>query len=135
MRPIVECASPAWDPNNTNVVEKVESVERKAEMFMVNDHNWDSCVAIMIKELNINSTELRQKVEKVKLLHSILIQNTILSSHLIPTRAEDLIKFKPVHARIQSYALSFIQSVTNEWNSLPTSLLREIDIKAFESKL
>ena len=89
----------------------------------------------MIKELNINSTELRQKMEKVKLLHSILIQNTILSSHLIPTRAEDLIKFKPVHARIQSYALSFIQSVTNEWNSLPTSLLREIDIKAFESKL
>lgn len=62
MRPIVECASPAWDPNNTNVVEKVESVERKAEMFMVNDYNWDSCVAIMIKELNINSTELRQKV-------------------------------------------------------------------------
>ena len=73
------------------------------------------------------------KSEKGKVIG--LIQETFLSSHLIRARARDLIKFKPVHARIQSYAASFIPSITNEWNSLPTSLLRETDAKACESTL
>lgn len=46
------------------------------------------------------------------------MQNTFLSSCLL-TRARDLIKFKPIHTRILSYAASFVKSVTNEWSFQP----------------
>lgn len=123
-------ASPACDTKNN--VEKVESVQRKAARFIMNDFNRSSSVTNMVKELNLDFVELRRKVKKVKLLHSILIQMIFLSSHLILARARDLIKFKLINARIQSYAIWFF---TINWNSLPTSSLRETNAKTFEGAL
>ena len=72
--PIIEYASPVWDTNNKNVMKKVESVQRKAARFILNDYNKDSSVLKMIKKLNLVSIELRRKVKKLKLMHSIASQ-------------------------------------------------------------
>ena len=72
--PIIEYASPVWDTNNKNVMKKVESVPRKAARFILNDYNKDSSVLKMIKKLNLVSIELRRKVKKLKLMHSIASQ-------------------------------------------------------------
>ena len=58
----------------------------------------------MIKKLNLDSIELRRKVKKLKLMHSIASQKTFLSNAIKPTYGRDRIKFKPIHARVQSYA-------------------------------
>ena len=133
VRPIIEYASPAWDTNNKNVIQKVESVQRKAARFILNDYNKDSSVSKMIKKLNLDSIELRRKVKKLKLMHSIASQKTFLSNAIKPAYGRDRIKFKPIHARVQSYAVSFIPSVINQWNKLPVTMLNVDDAKAFEN--
>ena len=54
VRPIIEYASPVWDNNNKNVIQKVQSVQRKAARFFLNDYNKNSSVAKMIKKLNLD---------------------------------------------------------------------------------
>ena len=134
-RPIIEYASPVWDTNNKNVTQKVERVQRKAARFILNDYNKDSSVSKMIKKLNLDSIELRRKVKKLKLMHSIASQKTFLSNAIKPAYGRDRIKFKPIHARVQSYAVSFIPSVINQWNKLPVAMLNVDDAKAFENSI
>ena len=133
--PIIEYASPVWDTNNKNVMKKVESVQRKSARFILNDYNKDSSVLKMIKKLNLVSIELRRKVKKLKLMHSIASQKTFLSNAIKPAYGRDRIKFKPIHACIQSYAVSFIPSVINQWNKLPVAMLNVDDAKAFENSI
>ena len=78
VRPIIEYTSPVWDTNNKNVTQKVESVQRKASRFILNDYNKDSSVSKMIKKLNFDSIELRCKVEKLKLMYSIASQKKFI---------------------------------------------------------
>ena len=67
-------------PTIKNVIQKVGSVQRKAARFILNDYNKDSSVSKMINKLNLDSTELRRKVKKLKLMHSIALQKTFLSN-------------------------------------------------------
>ena len=76
-----------------NVMQKVESVQRKAARFILNDYDRDSSVSKMIKKLNLDSIELRRKVKKLKLMHSIASQKTFLSNAIKPTYGRDRIKF------------------------------------------
>ena len=129
VRPIIEYTSPVWDTNNKNVTQKVESVQRKASRFILNDYNKDSSVSKMIKKLYLDSIELRCRVKKLKLMHSVA------SNAIKPTHGRDRIKFKPIHACVQSYAVSFILSVINQWNKLPVAMLNVDDAKAFENSI
>ena len=65
VRPIIEYASLVWDTSNKNVIQKVESVQRKAARFIFNDYNKDSSVLKMMKKLNLDSIELRRTVKKL----------------------------------------------------------------------
>mgnify|MGYP001796102237 CR=1 FL=1 len=135
VRPVLEYASPVWDTNNKKVIENIESVQRKAIRFIMNDYKQDSSVTKMMKQLNIDPLDIRRKVKKLKLLRSILSQKVFLPNYVKPIRARDQIKLKPIYARIQSYAQSFIPSVTSEWNKLPSVVLKENNIKVFEEAL
>ena len=65
VRPINDYASPAWDTNNKNVTQKVESVQEKAARFILNDYGRDSSVSKMKKKLKLDSIELRRKVKNL----------------------------------------------------------------------
>ena len=49
---IIEYAFPVWDTNNKNLIQKVESVQRKPARFILNNYNKDNSVSKMIKKLN-----------------------------------------------------------------------------------
>ena len=132
VRPILEYSSPVWDTNNQKVIKTIESVQRKAVRFIMNDYNRDSSVTNMMNKMDLDYMETTRKVKKLKLLHSILSQKTFLPNGVTPSRARDKFKLKPIHARVQSFAASFIPSATSEWNKLSSVLLRENNIKTFE---
>ena len=102
VRPVLEYASPVWDTNNKKVIENIESVQRKAIRFIMNDYKQDSSVTKMMKQLNMDPLDIRRKVKKLKLLQSILSQKVFLPNYVKPIRARDQIKLKPIYARIQS---------------------------------
>ena len=55
------------------------------------------------------------------------------SNSIKPTYGRDRIKFKPIHARVQSYAVSIIPSVINQWNKLLVAMQNVDD--AFENSI
>ena len=85
VRPITEYASPDWDINNKDVIQKVEGFQRKTARFILNHCDKDSSVSKTKKELNFESAELRRKVKKIKLMHSIASQHTFLSNAIKQT--------------------------------------------------
>ena len=62
VRPFLECTSSACYTNNKSFVEKIESVQTKAAIFIMNVCDRGSSVTNMINELNLDSIELRQNV-------------------------------------------------------------------------
>ena len=78
---------------------------------------------------------MRRKVKKLKLMHSIASQKTFLSNAIKPDYGRDRIKFKPIHAHVQSYAVPFIPSVIDQWNKLSVAMLNVDDTKAFENSI
>ena len=78
----------------------------------------------MTKDLNLDSTELRCNVKKLKLTHSIISQKTLLSNAIKPAYMRDRIKFKPIHAQVQSYACI---SVHMQYHSFPQLLISGIN--------
>ena len=78
---------------------------------------------------------MRRKIKKLKLMHFIASQKTFLSNAIKPTYGRDRIKFEPIHARVQSYAVSFIPSVIDKWNKQPAAMLNVDDTKAFENSI
>ena len=138
VRPIIEYASLVWDTNNKNLIQKVESVQRKAARFILNDYNKDSSVSKMEKKLNLNSTELRCKVKKLKLMHSITSQKTFLSNAIKPTYERDRIKFKPIHAGIHhmqyhSFHRLLISGINSQLQFWMLMMLKHLKIQYLNS--
>ena len=111
VRPIIEYVSPVWDTNNKNVTQKVESVQRKAAKFILNDYNKDSSVSKMIKKLNLDSIELRRKVKKLKLMHSIASQKTFLSNAIKPAYGRKLVLWHLIRSCTRPIICSIIHSL------------------------
>ena len=63
------------------------------------------------------------------------IKKNFLSKVIKPTYGRDRIKFRPIHACVQSYAVSFVPSVINQWNKVPVAMLNVDDTKTFENSI
>ena len=71
--PIIEYASSAWDTNNKNVIQKVESVQRKAARFILNDYDRDSSVSKMLVFVRFLRTQNLWTVVS----HGLCLQNKV----------------------------------------------------------
>ena len=72
VKPIVEYASPAWDPNSKDLQCKVERVQHKAAHWITND--WRSCSSPtkMLEEVGLKKLQERRSIAKLKMLHSFI---------------------------------------------------------------
>jgi len=53
VRPIIEFASPVWDPHTILYTNKIESIQRSAARFCFNNYSRTSSVTIMLNKLNL----------------------------------------------------------------------------------
>ena len=60
-RPILEYASSVWDPHTTANILKLESIQRHAARFCLNDHSRYSGVTNLLLSLNLPSLQSRSK--------------------------------------------------------------------------
>ena len=51
VRPLLEFASPAWDPYQANHIKKIEAVQRRAARFVKSDYDNCSSVNNILVEL------------------------------------------------------------------------------------
>ena len=66
MRPVLEYASPAWDPTSSEGIVKLEKVQRQAARFVHGNYSErdPGCVTRMVSDLGWETLEFRKQEEE-----------------------------------------------------------------------
>ena len=141
VRPLVEYASPVWDPYNQTDIQKLEMVQRRGARYVNSKHSNQSSVDEMIKELKWSPLEDRRRDARLALFYKI--ENNLVAiekegrlippskrtrhshekSYQIPTTKQDYRKF------------SFFPRTIRKWNSLPPGIVSCKSIGEFKAWL
>ena len=134
VRPIIEYASPAWDPvgeGNKALREKLDMVQRKAARFVFGDWRYTSSPSSMIVELDLQSLQARRTEARLKFMHKYLYGGIdIQESFVTRARCSD-VRLKLVNSRVQAHQNSFIPTTIAQWNILPSSVVNQSNFNIF----
>ena len=124
IRPHLEYASPAWSPHTTRNIDKIESVQRRAGRFVLNNYNYgpDSDIT---EEINsqLQWSPLQHRRALYDLSMFFKIRNDLVNIKFPPT-----VQLSPLHPNrylhIQSlhseaYKYHFYNRTIRLWNLLP----------------
>ena len=88
VRPLVEYASPVWDPYHQTEIDRIEMVQRRAARYVTNSHNNRSSVNQMLEHLEWKSLEQRRKDARLTMMYKITNEKVAITKegHLIPPK-------------------------------------------------
>ena len=141
VRPILEYASPVWDPHLIKDSDQIEKVQRTAAHWVTSDYSWSSSVTVMLNNLNWPTLSLRRKISKLQIFYKAIHNLTALP---IPdyflhttrlTRNYHSLHYVIPSSNSDSYKFSFFPSVIRAWNNLPISLIETNSLPHFISNL
>ena len=77
VRPILEYASPVWDPHLIKDSDQIEKVQRAASAarWVILDYSWSSSVTTMLNNLNWPTLSLCRKISKLQIFYKAAIHN------------------------------------------------------------
>ena len=130
-----------WDPHQSNLVHKLEMVQRRAARFIKNDYNRTSSVSAMLEEdLKLTPLGLRRRHCRLTTLYKALHNESAVDVPLYVTkstrsRGDDDNRFTPLHCRTQAYLHSFWPQTIKNWNTLPIQTKNMSSTKKFQSSI
>ena len=88
IRPLVECASPVWDPYHQTEIDQIEMVHRRAARYVTYSHNNRSSVNQMLEHLEWKSLEQRRKDARLTMMYKITNEKVAIpkEGRLIPPK-------------------------------------------------
>ena len=141
VRPILEYASPVWDPVSKELIRKIEMVQRRGARFVKADYDQRHSVTKMLKDLQWETLCERRAHSKVIMLYRIvhgLIAIPAEPPYFVSapgnTRGH-LAQFRQQHCRILAYQQSFFPSVVLLWNRLPATVVAATSLEQFRDRL
>ena len=140
VRPILEYASPVWDPSFQNLQDELEYVQRRSARRIFGDFSPTSSVTEMLKKLELPTLKQRRKVDKVAMVYKIknnhidIPANTYLPHPLRPNPK------RPNNIQIPNskkgvHINSFFPSGIRLWNSLPPKAHSAQSLPSFKAAL
>ena len=134
VRPILEYASPVWSPFTELNILKLETVQRRAVRFIMNDFSRYSSVTSMIEQLGLPILKQRRNEAKLIMMYKIL-NNSVLIDHNLEyntnhTRGHPF-KLVTLPTRINAYHDSFFPSTVTLWNNLPVEVVTSSNLEHF----
>ena len=137
IRPIVEFASPVWDPvGNKDLQQKLELVLKKAARWVFNNWSYRQSASAMVRKLSLPTLAERREIARLKFLHNIYHGKKFIPYQLIPVKARsENLRFKQIHGRVQTYCNSFIPFTVKQWNDLPSRIVNIDDVNKFDNEL
>ena len=129
VRPILENASPVWDPHGKVVREELEKVQNRAARFVTGNYNSETgSMTSILEQLGWESLHKRRKGSKLILLFKGLKgRASIPCNDLQPqnrrSRNRHPKAFQVPYARTDIYKYSFFPDTIRDWNALPESHL------------
>ena len=73
VRPIIEFASPVWDPYTALHVNKIKNIQRSAVRFCFNNYSWTNSVTTMLNKLNLVLLKDRRFHSKSIMMYLIVV--------------------------------------------------------------
>ena len=141
VRPILEYASPVWDPHTKDLISQIDMVQRRAARFVKSDYDPRHSVTQMMRDLQWQSLHERRAHSKAIMLYRITHGFIAIPSgppNLVPstshTRGHPM-QFQRHHHRISASLYSFFPSTICLWNNLPASVVAAQSMEQFRSRL
>ena len=143
VRPIVEYASPVWDPHTANNIDKIEMVQRRAARFVKNRYRQTSSVTSMLNELQWRSLRNRRADSKLTMFYKIVNDQVAVDPDLYikpqvstrSTRGSHNRSFQVPYSRQNCHLYSFFPSTVRLWNGLPQEVVSAPSVAAFHSRI
>ena len=129
MRPILEYASPVWDPHGIVVQEELEKVQNHAARFVTSNYNFETgSMTSILEQLGWESLHKRRKGSKLILLFKGLKgRASIPCDDLQPpnrrSRNQHPMEFQVSYARTDIYKYTFFPDTIRDYNALPASII------------
>ena len=129
MRPILEYASPVWDPHGIVVQEELEKVQNRAAGFVTGNYNFETgSMTSILEQLGWESLHKRRKGSSLILLFKGLKgRASIPCDDLQPpnrrSRNQHPMAFQVSYARTDIYKYSFFPDTIRDWNALPAAII------------
>ena len=129
MRPILEYASPVWDPQGIVGQEALEKVQNRADRFVTGNYNFENgSMTSILEQLGWESLHKRRKGSKLILLFKGLKgRASIPCDDLQPpnkrSRNQHPIAFQVPYARTDIYKYSFFPDTIMDWNALLAAII------------
>ena len=127
VRPILEYASPVWDPSGKTLQDELEKVQNRAARFVTGNYNYETgSMTKVLEQLKWESLKQRRKGSRLILFYKGLkgqasIPVDDLKSPLRNTRHQHSKPFQVPYARTDAYRHSFFPETIRDWNALPAS--------------
>ena len=131
VRPILEYGSAIWDPYTQLLIDKFESVQRRAVRFIMNDYSRFHSVSDMMSELGIEPLSFRRRIARLTNFHKArgggghlaIPVHQLLRPVTRFSRHSNKNSYIQISAKKDcSYLNSFVPLTTRDWNSLPETI-------------
>jgi hypothetical protein len=140
VRPVMEYASPVWDPHQEYLRDMLENVQKRSARRIMHNFDRDTDSNTLVRDLGLQTLKERRRIDKVTVMHKI--QNKLVDIEIPPQlQLKDSItrgapkKFQPLHSNKNCGLHSFFSSAARLWSNLPPSALSATTVSAFRGAL
>lgn len=138
VRPILEYASPVWEPHTSANIKKLERVQRKSIRFIYNAYRRNTSPSTLLESSDLEPLERRRSRERLKLFYQIYHSNLgidktkyILPSKSRITRSHHSKKVQEFSCRTTAFQKSFFPRAARSWNALPDEAVSSTTVASF----
>ena len=141
VRPIVEYASPVWDPYNQNQIDKIEMVQRRAARYVCNRYHNTSSVTEMLNHLQWRTLYFRRIDTRLCMLYKIIHGYVLLphQEHLTPLNRSSRLHHNQAYiipySKTEYHQFSFYPRTIRLWNIIPAEIVYLPNLDQFKQKV
>ena len=140
VRPLLEYASPAWNPHTSRNIEKIEQVQRRAARFSLGFYKYGSNVGLSEKiqnDLKWPSLQHRRAQADLTMFYKIKKHHILMpfpvSVQTSPIHPHKYLHIQGLHSL--AYVNSFYPRTIRLWNQLPPLIMQAPSPEAFSSNV
>ena len=133
LRPVLEYACCVWDPHQSYLRDKLESIQKRSARFISSDFSREpGSMTSILKDLDLPTLADRRKQNRI-----ILFSKGVLGKANIPmdrlrhpirkTRGMHNLHFCQLYSWSNCYKINFFPNTLKDWNNLPATLIDGLD--------
>ena len=141
VRPLLEYASPVWDPHTKQNIDQIEKVQRRAARYVSNCYHRTSSVTTLLQTLGWRTLATRRQEARLILFYKIVhgLVNISPPDYLLPftrsSRLHHMHAFQIPHSSSDYHLYSFFPRTIRTWNILPAVIVSQPSLDFFKNQI